>query len=450
MRQFREAQLSLVPTWGLHQHTRELQMAARILDEHPEIGALVREDLVRGRRADTGRPGLSGDQVVRIAWLKQIHGLSYRELEFHLQDSVAFRAFVGLGFEEKPSFQTLQANVKRIRPETWEAIHRVLMEVAQVEGIEHGRKIRGDTTVVEADIHEPTDSSLLWDCVRVAMRLMKRMAKLRPSLRRSFRDHTRRTKRRAYEIKFSGRRKDRQRGYRDLIRVSTMVREQAQAVLRRVEGSSGDELRALAEQLSGVLDLLDRVLDQTKRRILDGESVPAPEKIVSIFEPHTDILVKGQRDVQYGHKICLTGGSSSLILDCVIEVGNPRDSTLVERTLERHMALFGEAPRQACFDGGFATKVNVQRAKEMGVKDIAFHRKAGIEISEMVRSAWVFRRLRDFRSGIEGCISTLKRAFQMSRCTWRGLQSFKAYVWSCVTSFNLIGLARYRLSKAFA
>jgi IS5 family transposase len=114
------------------------------------------------------------------------------------------------------------------------------------------------------------------------------------------------------------------------------------------------------------------------------------------------------------------------------------------------MALFGEAPRQACFDGGFATKANVQRAKEMGVKDIAFHRKAGIEISEMVRSAWVFRRLRDFRSGIEGCISTLKRAFQMSRCTWRGLQSFKAYVWSCVTSFNLIGLARYRLSKAFA
>ncbi len=107
-------------------------------------------------------------------------------------------------------------------------------------------------------------------------------------------------------------------------------------------------------------------------------------------------------------------------------------------------------PRQACFDGGFASQENVRRAKEMGVEDIAFHRKVGLETSEMVRSAWVFWRLRDFRSGIEGCTSTLKRAFQMDRCTWRGLASFKAYVWSCLTSFHLIGLARHRLAKAFA
>lgn len=450
MRQFRETQLSLRPNWGRHQHTRELQMAARILDEHPEIGALADRELVGECRADTGRPGLNGDQVVRIALLKQIHGLSYRELEFHLQDSVAFRAFVGLDFERTPSFQTLQSNIKRIRPETWEAVHRVLMGVARAEGIERGRKIRGDTTAVDSNIHEPTDSSLLWDCVRVAMRLMKRMAKLRPSLRRSFQDHTRRAKRRAYEIKFSGHRKDRQRGYRDLIRVSTLVRDQARAILTCLEGNSIGELQALAEELSDVVGFLDHVLDQTRRRILDGEVVPAPEKIVSIFEPHTDILVKGQRDVHYGHKVCLTGGASSLILDCVIETGNPPDSTLVERTLERHTALFGAPPRQACFDGGFASKNNIRRAKEMGVEDIAFHRKAGLEISEMVRSAWVFRRLRDFRSGIEGCISTLKRAFQMDRCTWHGIESFKAYVWSCVTSFNLIALARHRLAKAFA
>ena len=137
------------------------------------------------------------------------------------------------------------------------------------------------------------------------------------------------------------------------------------------------------------------------------------------------------------------------MLDCVIEKGNPADATLVERTLERHIDLFGRAPRQAAFDGGFASKDNVQRAKELGVEDIAFHRKSGLELSEMVRSAWVFRRLRDFRSGIEGVISTLKRAFQMDRCPWRGLESFKAYVWSCVTSFNLIVLARHRLAEAF-
>ena len=170
-------------------------------------------------------------------------------------------------------------------------------------------------------------------------------------------------------------------------------------------------------------------------------------RFFSIFEPHTDIVVKGQRDVSSGHKVYLSGGRSSLVLDCVIEAGNPPDSQLLERTLERHIALFGKAPRQACFDGGFASKANVERAKALGVEDITFHRKAGITIAEMVRSAWVFRRLRDFRSGIEGVISTLKRAFQMDRCTWRGLESFKDYVWSCVTSFNLIVLVRHRLAQ---
>lgn len=447
MRQFREAQLALRPTWGLHQHTRELQMAARILDAHPEIEERVQADLLRGRREDTGRRGLSGEKVLRIAILKQIHGLSYRELEFHLQDSEAFRAFVGLGFEDRPSFQTLQVNVKRIRPETWEAIHRILIGFARDAGLERGQTIRGDTTVVDAAIAEPADSSLLWDCVRVASRLMHRMARRKPSLRSHFSDHTRRAKRRAYAIKFHRRRQDMERQYRDLIRVARAVRQDAAALVEQAAGIPS--LADLVAPLRELLPRMDQVLDQAKRRVLGGEKVPVDEKIVSIFEPHADIVVKDNREVRYGHKVCLTGGRSSLVLDCVIEEGNPADQTLVARTLERHIDLFGQAPRQAAFDGGFASKENVRRAKEFGVEDIAFHRKSGMEVTEMVRSAWVFRRLRDFRSGIEGVISTLKRAFQMSRCSWRGLESFKAYVWSCVTSFNLIVLARLRLAEAF-
>ncbi len=113
-------------------------MIAKILEAHPQLGQLVQTDLVAGRRSDTGRPGFSGDQVLRIAWLKQIHGLSYRELEFHLQDSDAFRSFVGLGLEERPCFQTLQANVKQIQPGTWEAIHRILVGFAFDYGVERG------------------------------------------------------------------------------------------------------------------------------------------------------------------------------------------------------------------------------------------------------------------------------------------------------------------------
>lgn len=448
MRQFRESQLSLTPTWGPHQHTRELQMIARILEAHPQLGEFVHRDLVGERRADTGRRGLSGDQVLRIALLRQIHGLSYRELEFHLQDSAAFRSFVGLGLNEWPRFQTLQDNVKRMRPETWEAIHRVLIDFARSEGIERGETIRADTTVVEANIHEPADSALLWDGVRVMTRILRRMAEQRPSLRKSFPDRRRRVKRRAYAIKFHRRTIDLVASYRVMIRATEEVCAAARSVVERV--ADVEPLVALRAELLAVLPLVERVIDQSRRRVLEGERVTANEKIVSIFEPHADILVKDNRTTYYGHKVCLSGGKSSLILDCVVEEGNPPDSTLVERTLERHVDLFGKAPRQVAMDGGFASKNNVAMAKAFGVEDMAFNKRSGLEIHDMVRSAWVFRRLRDFRSGIEGVISTLKRAFQMGRCTWRGAESFKAYVWSSVTSFNLIVLARHLLVRDFA
>lgn len=450
MRQFRESQLSLTPIWGTHQHTRELQMIARILESHAELGELVQRDLVGDRRADTGRRGLSGDQVLRIALLKQIHGLSYRELEFHLQDSAAFRTFVGLGLDEGPSFQTLQENVKRIRPATWEAVNRTLIRFAREQGIERGETIRADTTVVESNIHEPADSDLLWDGVRVLTRLLRRIAKRRPSLRKSFPDRRRRVKRRAYALKFHRRSMDVPAAYRDLIRATEQVCAGAQTVIERLADVADGELASLREELLWVLPLVERVIDQSRRRVLNGEKVPAEEKIVSIFESHSDILVKDNRGTYYGHKICLTGGKSSLVLDCVVEEGNPADSTLVERTLRRHTDLFGKAPRQVAMDGGFASKENVATAKALGVEDMAFNKKSGMKVHEMVRSAWVFRRLRDFRSGIEGVISTLKRAFQMGRCTWRGLDSFKAYVWASVTSFNLIVLARHLLNREFA
>jgi IS5 family transposase len=317
------------------------------------------------------------------------------------------------------------------------------MRFARDQGIERGRTIRGDTTVVDAAIHEPADSSLLWDCVRVATRLMHRIAKRRSALRKAFSDRTRRAKRRAYAIKFHRRRKDMVDQYRDLIRVAESVHADAGTVVERTTGI--EDLRSCVSELQALLPLMACVIDQTRRRVIHGEKVPSAEKIVSIFEPHTDIIVKDQRETRYGHKVCLTGGKSSLILDCVIEEGNPADSTLIERTLKRHIDLFGEAPRQAAFDGGFASKQNVATAKALGVQDIAFHQKRGIEITEMVRSAWVFRRLRDFRSGIEGCISTLKRAFHMDRCNWRSQRSFHAYVWSCVASFNLIAMYRLRI-----
>ena len=133
-----------------------------------------------------------------------------------------------------------------------------------------------------------------------------------------------------------------------------------------------------------------------------------------------------------------------MILDLVIEAGNPADSDRLLPMLERHIAFYGRAPRQAAADGGFATRVNLATAKARGVCDMAFHKKAGLRIEDMVRSKWVYRKLRNFRAGIEAGISCLKRAYGLARCTWRGLDHFKTYVWSSVVAYNLVLFARLK------
>jgi IS5 family transposase len=189
-----------------------------------------------------------------------------------------------------------------------------------------------------------------------------------------------------------------------------------------------------------------RVLAQTRRRVFYNEQVPAAEKVVSIFEPHTDIIIKDRRETLFGHKLCLTSGASGLILDCQILEGNPADATLAVAMIERLQQIYGKVPRQAAFDGGFASKDNLRDIKELGVKDVAFSKKLGLSIPEMVKSRLVYRQLQRFRAGIEGGISFLKRCFGLDRCTWKSEESFKAYTWASILSANLLTLARHALT----
>jgi IS5 family transposase len=175
--------------------------------------------------------------------------------------------------------------------------------------------------------------------------------------------------------------------------------------------------------------------------------VAAAEKIVSIFEPHTDIIRKDRRETLYGHKICLTGGASSMILDCTVLQGNPADSTLAKTMVDPQGDIFSRPPRQIVFDGAFASKLNLQAIKAEGVRDVAFSKRLGLEIGAMVKSSWVYKRLRDFRAGIEGNISFLKRIFGLDRCTWKSCASFQSYVWASILSFNLLVFARHQLRQ---
>jgi IS5 family transposase len=310
-----------------------------------------------------------------------------------------------------PSHSALAENVKKVRAETLEKIHRMLLKRAVREGVEKGQKVRIDSTVVEAHIHEPSDSALLWDSVRVLTRLLEQAG----GGFTAWRDHTRRAKRRMLAIQRAKTKEKRVPLYRDLLKVSGQVLGYAQAARDVLADSAQERRRRLAFELNRHRRLLERVVDQTERRVLKGERVPAAEKVVSIFEAHTDVIVKDGRDTLYGHKVFLTGGASGLVLDCVITPGNPADTALSTPTLQRQTELYGRLPRQAAMDGGFASKQNLAEAKERGVSDVCFAKRRGLQVPDIVRSTWVYRKLRDFRAGVEGMISFLKRAFGLDR-----------------------------------
>jgi len=449
MRNMIHQQSSLVERKIHHEHARELSEIARLLHSHPDIYKLVHADLIKGlKNHETGREGrMSAEQTIKALIIKQMNGFSYEQLAFHLEDSRSYRCFCGIGFTDiTPSKSVLHRDIKRLRPETLEAINRILVSAACERKIEKGRRVRVDCTVVESDIHHPTDSSILYDGVRVLCRLTRAAKGLTEV---SVPDHSRRAKKRSLGIMNAKNKKVRTKLYRDLLKVADKVVDDARRVteaLRKLPTQDPVMAIVLEKKLSYYIPLVQQVIDQAIRRVIQGENVPATEKLVSIFEPHTDVIVKDRRDTLFGHKVALTGGASGLITDMVVEEGNPPDTSLAEKMVLRQRDIYGRPPRQAAFDGGFASKDNLAWIKELGVKDVAFHKKRGLRISDMVKSSWVYKKLRDFRAGIEGMISFLKRCFGLDRCTWRGFESFKAYAWSSVVTANLLIIARHAIA----
>jgi len=455
MRKIILQQPSIVEPAAQHQHTAELRKVDEILRSIARIAELVHEDLVRGLKDPaTGRQGnLTADQVFRVLYIKQMNGFSYEQLAFHLADSKAYRFFCSIGFTDKPlTSSVLQRDIKKIRPETLEQINVLILGKAKDEAIEKGRSVRSDCTVVETNIHHPTDSSLLNDCVRVLARIMAD-AKEHFPLDFTFADHRRRAKRRALAILNAKNQQKRLRPYKDLLHVTSRTVAYAEEAVQAFElamQKSGVVMMVegigIANELSHYVELAKKVIDQTQRRVLNGECVPAPDKVVSIFEPHTDIIIKDRRDTLYGHKIVLTGGDSGLFTDMVVLDGNPADSTLPVDMVQRQKQIYGRVPLKAAFDGGFASKANLQQIKELGARDVTFQKKRGLTIAEMAKSTWVYKRMCDFRAGIEGMISFLKRCFGLRRCNWQGYESFKSYAWASVLTANLLLMARHMLT----
>jgi IS5 family transposase len=450
MREKQQKQMPLMEPASSHPQQRELEAISTIIDNTPTICGYVLQDLNKGRiiKRRTGARGMSADQVLRAAIVMRLFDFTYKQLAFHISDSRCLRRFCQIGFAGKGFKKSaLNANIKSISEQTWEVIFRDLLGHAKQENIEKGRKVRIDCTVVESNIHKPFDSVQLFDSVRVLTRLLQK-ARDHFGAKIIFSDHQRRAKRRMVGIQYARGEKQRQRLYEDLLKAARKTigyATRAQGILEQL--SSADiRLTALVFEFRHYLALSKQVYDQTYRRVIHGESVPADQKVVSIFEEHTDIIIKDSRDTHYGHKICLTGGASNLILDCMILEGNPADTELVEQMLDRQQQIYGRYPLKVALDGGFASKDNLAKAKGRKIKEVCFAKKRGLKQEDMCRSDYVYKKLRRFRAGIESGISWLKRSFGLTRCTWKGFRSFKCYVLASVVAANLLTMARKKLA----
>ena len=447
MRKKYEEQLKLVYIIPNNKIGHQLEKISQIIDENRSICNLVHKDLTYYKDDSTGRVGLNADQVLRSSILMKYQDLNYEELEFYLSDSTTFKAFARMTMSVNPSKSTLQENIKAISADTWERINQILVDYSLNKHIESGNMTRTDATAVDTPVHYPTDSSLIRDAIRVITRLLKRGKNITSNFDYTFTDHNRAAKKKDLLIQ-NCKKKKQHKVYKQLLKLGKNVVTYAEQAIPQLQTRQGptDENTATVRMISDYLEyykeLLLRVIDQTKRRIIDGESVPAKDKIVSLFECHTDIINKGQRETQFGHKVFITTGKSGIVLDCYLPRGNPNDADLFQKLLDREKKILNKTPRQKAMDGGFASKDNLEAAKDEGVQDMAFAKKRGLKTLDMAKSDWVYKKLRNFRAGIEGIISALKRAFGLDRCNWTDWEGYKQYVWSSIVTFNLQVLAK--------
>jgi IS5 family transposase len=434
-----------------------LQSISDLLDEHSELVEKVHQDLVRGlKRPETGREGVSAARVLRAFVLQRVKNWDFRELRERIADGLTLRQFTEFYGDAVPSHHAFHRAFCRLRPETVRDLNQAVVQAAVEMGIEDGKKLRVDTTVVETNIHHPTDAGLLWDSVRVITRLVKRVGEEIPELVQGFANRCRRARRRMQEIQRMDRqqrRRQQRRKYQDLLKVSQEVIDKSREVVGKIDKIQildplkEAKVKALGAEIAHYGELANRVVSQASRRVLQGEKVPAEEKIVSIFEPHTAIIKRGKvtKPVEFGRKIFMAESAQGLITDYQVLEGNPTDEAQVADSLQHHQQAFGTAPEVYAGDRGFYSAGNVERCEKAGVQVVSVPHRGGRntpERQEMEKSP-EFRQAQRFRSGIEGRISVLFRGRGMKRCLLEGETRFELFVGAAVLANNLLMIAKH-------
>jgi IS5 family transposase len=417
----------------------QLAVMDTILDTHPEILEMVKEDITGGKKSSRkGRQDMpTVEQIVRAAIYKEMKNLTYRELEYEQHDSRMCARFIKLDDRKPFSFEAYQKYISRISGESLKRVLVAINRLAMEEGIEDGRSIRTDSTVVETNIHYPTNNSLVWDCMKSIDRLLKRLQESGVEIK--VRSYKKQAKKNHYKINNTKSQEKRKEEFKRQLKLFRSSIKQAELALtaKLPETLMGwIEAEAIVKALRELLVKAEKVYDISWRHEVLGEAVPNEEKIFSIYEDHTDIIVKGKRDVEFGHKVNLASGRSNLILDCRIVEGNPADSTLYEQVIERIGSNYGIVPRDMVTDGGYASIKNAEIGKDKGIVNIVFTKIVG-SLKNIVNSRNIETRLKKWRSGMEAVISNLKRGYELYRCEWRTRERFDAKVYWNVIVYNI-------------
>ena len=436
----------------------ELAQIDQLLDDEA-LYQLIRADLAQRypNTETTGRPSTPAEVILRMLVGRRLYGWSYEQTGQRVRDSLVLRMFCRVDFANVPDDTTLIRWAGQVQPETLETFNQRITALALELKVTRGRKLRTDGTVVETNIAAPADSRLLADSVRVLGRTLTRaktvLAEQTELAQTVFRNRTRSARYTARKAaQYIGKHKERgQAAYRKLVRIVRRTVSQAETVLSELKATAGKEAARLAETLETFIPRAEQVIDQTVRRVFQGEKVPAEDKLVSIFEPHSDIIVRGKagKPVEYGHKVWLDEVEGGIVTRWDVLDGNPNDQLQWTDSLDGHEDLFGKPPTQVSADRGVYSPKNEQAAQERKIARVVLPKPGykSAERKQHEKQAW-FRKGRHWHNGVEGRISVLKRRFDLARCRDHGQAGFERWVGWAVIANNLVSIGRHQAAKA--
>lgn len=414
----------------------------------------------RCRKSKTrGRPGTTAEVVLRMLLLKHLRGWSYEDVSREVRANLVYREFTGVGGGKVPDDKTMGRLARQMGSEAIETLHQRMVAIAVEKKVVGGRRMRVDTTVVETNIHYPTDSTLMGDGVRVLTRVMKKVAAATGAEGTKFRDRSRSVKRRILEIAYAARNKNEKgqakmkAAYGKLLEATSRVVGQAKkfsvAIAEQAQQDGQAVLQKAKQQLDEMIPRVRQVMKQARARVLEGNT-RSENKILSVFEPDTEVIRKGKasKPTEFGKMVKIQEAENQIVTHCEVFDQRPSDSDLLTPSIEKHKELFDRVPDLATADAGFFSAANEAAAKELGVKRVAVPSRATkSEKRKLEQKKRWFKKAQKWRTGCEGRISILKRRHGLNRSRYKGTQGMKRWVGLGVMADNIINIGLHLAAR---